>query len=128
MSVIRPTHHIAILGKKGTGKSTLARYLIEEQLKTDDWIEHIWSNTTIQDIDGKPHVKFKRIRYLRQLQYAKNGIVYIDELSKAIPSRRVGHQQTELYNLIQTVMNRLRKKNCPFIYTDQWRRGADIMI
>src|SRR2546427_693872 len=47
---------------------------------------------------------------------------------KAIPSRKVGHQNTELYNLIQSVMNRLRKRNCYFIYTDQWRRGADIMI
>ncbi len=131
ISFIRPTHHIAILGKKGTGKSTLARYLMIELQEENPQIEAVWSNTTVLNFNGKVH----KIHYLKQLSHAgfpmKSGryaIVYIDELSKAIPSRRVGRQTTELYNLIQDVMNRLRKRNCYFIYTDQWRRGADVMI
>ena len=131
ISVIRPTHHIAILGKKGTGKSTLARCLMNELQEDNPQIEAVWSNTTVIGFKGQVH----SIKYLKQLNHAgfpmKSGryaIVSIDELSKAIPSRRVGHQQTELYNLVQNVMNRLRKRNCYFIYTDQWRRGADIMI
>ncbi|HYT41434.1 MAG TPA: hypothetical protein VEP90_03755 [Methylomirabilota bacterium] len=123
--------HYAILGKKGTGKSTLARYHMDRIQRDNPAVEALWTNSTVIGFNGTVH----KIRYLRQLKNAgfhpksgRYGIVSIDELSKAIPSRKVGHHNVELYNLIQEVMNRLRKRNCYFIYTDQWRRGADIMV
>ena len=129
-SRITPQHY-AILGKKGKGKSTLARYLIDRLQRDNTAIEAVWTNSTVLQFKGEVH----SIRYLRQLAHAgfnqasgRFGIVSIDELSKAIPSRKVGHQNTEIYNLIQNIMNRLRKRNCYFIYTDQWSQAADIMI
>src|SRR5438132_3148449 len=127
---ITPQHY-AILGKKGKGKSTLARYLIDRLKQDNPAIEAVWANWTIIGFNGKVHP----VRYLRQLEHSgfnptsgRFGIVSVDELSKAIPSRRVGHHNTEIFNLIQNIMNRLRKRNCYFIYTDQWSQAADIMI
>jgi len=142
LTTLEETKHIAIIGKKGTGKDTLARAIIKDLLDKGSWIEKVYSNTQMYEFhDTHPwntlhtndckrfYLKnLKLIHYLRQLEHAKNSIVYVAEISKAIPSRKVGHHMTEIYDLIQEVMNRLRKRNCPFIYSDQWRRGADVMI
>ena len=106
MSVLRPTYHYAILGKKGTGKDTLARELIRKLLETEPWIENVYSNARMytphdthewntlhtKDCDKQFLLpKLKSVKFLRVLERAKNSIVYISELSKAIPSRRIGH-------------------------------------
>jgi ATPase family associated with various cellular activities (AAA) len=140
LSQIRTTYHTAIIGKKRTGKTTLARAEIEQLWLQGGW-KYIYANTTIYrphpevhkwnqpHTDDCPlHPAFKRIRFLRELEEARYSIVFIDELSKAIPSRKVGHQNSEVYNLIQELMSNLGRWSCPLIYTDQWRRGADIMI
>jgi len=137
---VKITVRYAFLGKPRTGKTTLARAMIEDKLKEDSWITSIWSNTPIyQAHDHKQwdtphnnscplHPLYRQIRYLRQLEKARNGIALIDEISKAIPSRKVGHHTTDIYNLIQEVMSNLGRHNVHLFYTDQWRRGADIMI
>ena len=123
--------HYALLGKKGKGKSTLMRYLIDRLQKDNPRVEALWTNATIIGFNGQVHT----VKYLRQLERSgfspttgRYGIVAIDELSKALPSRRVGGHNTEIFNLIQNIMNRLRKRNCYFIYTDQWTQAADIMV
>src|SRR2546427_3017782 len=95
---ITPEHY-AILGKKGTGKSTLARYHMDRLQRDNPAVEALWTNSTVIGFKGTVH----RIRYLRQLKNAgfppksgRYGIVAIDELSKAIPSRKVGHHNVEL--------------------------------
>lgn len=141
MTNIHTTARYAILGKPGTGKTTLARAIIEEDLLPLGWIEGIWSNTpiyTMHDLKecenhtliGKCplHPLYHKVTYLRQFDRAKNGIVYIDEISKAVPSRKVGRHSTELYNAIQEVVSNMRRHNNFLIYSDQWRRGADIMV
>jgi len=139
------TKKVAIINKSGTGKSTLARYLIEQTIKSETWIDNIYSNAEMYTGDmnsgkvdmndsGKKiwnpdtygrRVKLHKIQYMRQIKGAKDGILYLDELSKMLPARR---HSTD-YNLIYSeLMSNIRKQNLYFIYTDQWRRGADIFI
>ena len=138
------TKKIAIINKSGSGKTTLARALIDATVKKQDWIRNVYTNIEIYSGDmesgrvdvndaGKKiwnpstynGVKLHKMRYMRQIAKAKDGILFLDELSKMLPARR---HSTD-YNLIYSeLMSNIRKQNLHFIYTDQWRRGADVFI
>src|SRR5437867_1093075 len=147
MSQIRQRATYAFLGQPGTGKTTLMRAIIEEDILPEGWCEGIWSNTPIlsphntkecdnhlfYNVNAKKskcphHPLYHPVTYLRQYERARNGIAVCDEISKAIPARKVGRHSTELYNAIQEVVTNMRRRNVWLLYTDQWRRGADIMV
>lgn len=142
MSQIRTTYHHAIINKKRTGKTTLAMDILFDLLEHEKW-EHIYSNTPVyakhvpelhswnapHTVDCPLHPLLVRIKYLRELEEARNSPVLIDEISKALPSRKIGGMHSkEIYELIQELMSNLGRWGCPLIYTDQWRKGADVMV
>jgi hypothetical protein len=140
MSQIHTTARYAILGKPGTGKTTLMRGIVEEEILPQGWIEGIWSNTPIYTQHNShdwrlPHTKdcplhplYHEVHYGKQYERARRGIAIFDEISKIFPSRAVGHNRTEQWELIQGIVTNVRRRENWMIYTDQWRRGADIMI
>src|SRR5712692_9615883 len=152
MAEFHNTKRVEIINKAGSGKSTLARYLIESEILSDNgyWITDIWTNGEIYsgdmfkgevDLDTEGNktwnpmryktndrhegVRLHKIMHMKELEQANNGIQYLEEMLKCLPSRRSGSQ----YNLIYgSMMSNIRKVECHFIGTDQYRKGGDVFI
>ena len=85
----------------------------------------IWYPKRYKSRDRPEGIQLYKISHMKQLERAKNGIQYLDEMMKCLPARRSGSEYNLLYG---TMMSNIRHISCHFVGTDQYRKGADVFI